>query len=639
MRNHAAARRVTTGSSWLDPVRGRACRWLRTIALLCSTMLTSAWVRAEDSTIAEIQRQIADQQLSDAAERLRALDDGDEASQIDLTFTLARLARALDASGDASASDEFYRRSVRATARPPAESMPSAQVNLVRLAASRHFLQSGDHTEAFTALAPVLEPESDAVESKKQFAVKVLLQIGAAALADADYAAASKAYELAASHGSESDKSTAMLGAAWSVALEGDRPLDAAKKLAAFVEKFPEHDDAPRAARACAACLKKAEREHDASVMLADLLRRWPLSQSAVQVVVNQPDSIGDGSNVAPSVRQWLATASALKKIDELDAKTIRLALELSAGRDDAESWTAFSRRLAMIDVSGQATADALQSLVDHGLAADAERLSAMFIDPGQTLEITPAAREASCRWAGRTERWSMLALASESESPNTDSASRTISVERLLAEALMQTGRGAEARRWWDHLVDKRGTDDFATLLRCAETETSLGSDTDLAAARISAARAAAGDSEFRLTLVDLLDAELAIRRLQLQKARSLLESVVRAGETDAGLRTRAQWLIGETFYLQQDFAQAIEAYRRVEGIDPAGIWVAASLIQAGKAFEQLGRTREAAVCYWGLVNRFGDSTHAAMARRRLAAISPTDPSTNQPNNPTIRR
>jgi tetratricopeptide (TPR) repeat protein len=361
-------------------------------------------------------------------------------------------------------------------------------------------------------------------------------------------------------------------------------------------------------------------------------------------VVVNQPDSIDQGSDIAPSVGQWLESESALKKIDALDANTIRWALELAAGRDDPDAWTAFSRQMAAMDVTGQATADVLQSLIEQGLAADAERLSAMFVQPAEELEITPAAREASCRWAGRTERWSMLALASESESPDTESPTRTVSVERLFAEALMQTGRASEARSWWNHLVDNRGAADFATLLRCAETETSVGSDVNLAAQRIDAARAAAADNEFRLTLVNLLDAELAIRRLQLADARSLLESVVRSGETDAGLRARAQWLIGETHFLQQNFAQAIEAYRRVEGIDASGVWVAASLIQAGKAFEQLGRTRDAAVCYWGLINRFGNSSHVAMARRRLAAIAPTPPSSaqpspNQPNNPTIRR
>ncbi len=99
-----------------------------------------------------------------------------------------------------------------------------------------------------------------------------------------------------------------------------------------------------------------------------------------------------------------------------------------------------------------------------------------------------------------------------------------------------------------------------------------------------------------------------------------------------------RAQWLIGETHYLQQEFADAIEAYRRVEGIDPGGMWVSAALIQAGKSFEQLGRTREAAVCYGNLLSRFADTSHAELARRRLAAISP-DAGPSVHSSPTIRR
>ena len=123
-------------------------------------------------------------------------------------------------------------------------------------------------------------------------------------------------------------------------------------------------------------------------------------------------------------------------------------------------------------------------------------------------------------------------------------------------------------------------------------------------------------------------------------EKARSLLEQVIRSAETEASLRGRAQWLIGETYYLQREFVQAIEAYRRVEGIDPGGIWVSASLVQAGKSFEQLGRTRDAAVCYGILLSRFADTSHAQIARRRLAAIAPhAHPTKVNSSQQTIRR
>ncbi|MCH5372408.1 MAG: tetratricopeptide repeat protein, partial [Planctomycetes bacterium] len=294
---------------------------------------------------------------------------------------------------------------------------------------------------------------------------------------------------------------------------------------------------------------------------------------------------------------------------------------------------------LAKTDPSGQPTSDLLAKLSQSGREAEAERLATIMIAPVKAGSVEAGPREAACRWAGRTQRWSMLALAAESEQPNQSDPSRTVAVERLLAEALTQVGRVEEAAVWWNHLVDARNTTDFSTLLRCAEAETATGGEVAMAEQRIAAARQAAGEDRFQQALVDLLDAELAIRRTEFDRARGLLEQVVRMNEAESALRGRAQWLIGETHYLQHDFADAVEAYRRVEGIDPGGMWVAAAMVQAGKSFEQLGRTREAAVCYSNLLSRFADTSHAALARRRLAAISPDANPSPEASSTPLRR
>jgi TolA-binding protein len=114
----------------------------------------------------------------------------------------------------------------------------------------------------------------------------------------------------------------------------------------------------------------------------------------------------------------------------------------------------------------------------------------------------------------------------------------------------------------------------------------------------------------------------------LQFDRGRALLEQVVRAPGAETDLRGRAQWMIGETFFMQEKFSEAIAAYRQVEAISGSDEWTAASLVQAGKSFEQLGRTREATMCYSTLVSRFGNSPHAGGARRRLAAMTSGDPS-----------
>lgn len=589
------------------------------------------------SRAAEIDAFIAASKLTSAATLARTVvDEGAEA-----TLPIARLAQAFEKVGKLEQAAEFYRLSLRASEKQGGSTQLAAKkVNLIRLAACSSLLQTKQVAEAFEVLMPLLAQDGtgDQEGTQRSMAVKLCLRIGSAAFALQDNHTAYKAYTLAGANSDGDARALPALGAAWALALMGDRPEEAARHLARFVQEFPSHADAPRAARACAECLQQAGRKDDASRMRADLLSRWPDSDSAFQMVQNRANNHAL-DQVPEEIEAWLLSEAASARFDLLDARRIQWGVIAAAGADDDDSFDRFTRRLAAMDKSGQFTSDLLQALIASKKQSLAERIAASFIAPTAELAITKGAREAACRWAGRQQHWAMLALASETESIDNPSPSRTASVERLFAEALMQTGRPADARPWWNHLIQQRNVNDFATLLRCAETETSTGEDAQLAQRRVDAARQAAGEDVFHLSLVSLLDAELAIRRIEFDQARGHLERVVRATDTDASLRGRAQWLIGETFYLQQNFPSAIEAYRHVEGIDPGGAFAAVSLVQAGKSFEQLGRTREAAVCYLGLVNRFANSPHAALARRRLAAIAPENVPNQQQSDPILIR
>ncbi len=583
---------------------------------------------------ARLDELIAAGDLNKAANEARSL-DAKAGPTIDLTMPMARLGRAYEKQNDLPQAAEFYSRAVIASEQPAASSLSRDKVSLVRLAAAGAMTAAGKLTEAINTLRGLIESPSAAGDAQVQAAVGMCLNIGSTGLATGDFATAAEAYRLAEFAADERQRPIAMLGSAWTVAVSQVRPLEAAQKLAAFVQAYPGHADAARATRACAECLRQADRPADANAMLADLLDRWPESDSALEVVRGYSDLASD--LIPPSVRSWVMAKAKSNDLRSFDAKATTMGLLIATEVGDQEAWANLARHLAAMDQSGNSVADLLNSLTEKNHSDQAERFAASLISPSDVDKVSPGGREAACRWAGRNQRWSMLALASESAIAKLDSPppNRTDVVERLFAESLMQLGRVNEASRWWNYLVDVRQSTDFATLLRCAEAETSVGDDVSLAGQRISLARAATGDEPFNTALVDMLAAELAIRKTRFEEARSLLESVVRTGEIDATLRGRAQWLIGETHYLQAQFGEAIEAYRRVEGIDGGGVWVSASLVQAGKSFEQLGRTREAAVCYGTLIGRFADSSHAEIARKRMAAIDPSNPTSNS----SIRR
>lgn len=612
--------------------------------LVCVVLLwTPVSACASDLSIADIDRMITAGELDKAATAAKKI-DADGAASVDTTLVMARLARSFAQAGQNGRAAEFYMRSIDATARPAAAALAVEKVRLVRLAATSALLQTGQIEKALEVVTPTVAEKAELSESHRRMTTQLCLRIGSAAFAAKDHSSALKAYNLVEEIGRGDQKTIASLGAAWATALTGQQPVEAARRLAAFVEAHPDHSDAARATRACAECLKQAGRHDDANNVLGDLLSRWPTSAAAMEVVRNQPSGQLDLEEIAPAVRQWMLGPAALEQMSSLPVNIVQAGISVAAIDGQHDFFEAYCHQLASADKSGQTTSDVLQWLASTQHAAEAERLATLLIAPPAVRSgaIQPRAREAACRWAGRTQRWSMLALASETETLDPKQpppASRTAATERLFAEALVQTQRARESQRWWNYLVDQRGAEDFATLLRCAEVETSAGNEVETAKRRIAAARTAAGENVFQRSLVSLLEAELAIRSIQFDQARAHLESVIRATETDHALRGRAQWLIGETFYLQQEFADAIEAYRRVEGIDSNGPFVAVSLLQAGKSFEQLGRTREAAVCYWGLLSRFAGSQYAALARRRLAKIAPQQLPSEQDNDPILRR
>jgi TolA-binding protein len=96
---------------------------------------------------------------------------------------------------------------------------------------------------------------------------------------------------------------------------------------------------------------------------------------------------------------------------------------------------------------------------------------------------------------------------------------------------------------------------------------------------------------------------------------AKAIAAPQARGSETAA----MAQWMIGESYFHQQQYAAALGEYMKV-GSEYAR-WHAAALLQAGKSQEALGRWEDAASSYAALVNTYPDSSLAAEANQRLTA------------------
>lgn len=102
--------------------------------------------------------------------------------------------------------------------------------------------------------------------------------------------------------------------------------------------------------------------------------------------------------------------------------------------------------------------------------------------------------------------------------------------------------------------------------------------------------------------------------------EARKVLERVIadpHAFRTETA--AKAQFLIAETYFLQEQWQPAFLAYQKVYTSYDFPEWQAAALLQSGKCDEKLGHWKEAALSYDKLLSEFPKSSLADEARQRL--------------------
>jgi TolA-binding protein len=125
------------------------------------------------------------------------------------------------------------------------------------------------------------------------------------------------------------------------------------------------------------------------------------------------------------------------------------------------------------------------------------------------------------------------------------------------------------------------------------------------------------------RMYEVDYLRGRCFAARAQFEAARRAYLDVINSAE---GSRTEtaamAQWMIGETYFHQEDYERARREYLRTEILYAYPEWQAAAMLQAGKCLEQLGRWTDAAELYSRSLKKYPDTQYTEEINRRLRVV-----------------
>ena len=118
----------------------------------------------------------------------------------------------------------------------------------------------------------------------------------------------------------------------------------------------------------------------------------------------------------------------------------------------------------------------------------------------------------------------------------------------------------------------------------------------------------------------VDYLLGRYYMNRAELDDAREAYQrAIVSATGAKTETAAMAQWMIGETYFMQREFNPAIKAYHRVEVLHSYPQWQAAALLQAGKCHEMLGQWDEATKLYAQILKVYPATRVAEKATLRL--------------------
>ena len=128
-----------------------------------------------------------------------------------------------------------------------------------------------------------------------------------------------------------------------------------------------------------------------------------------------------------------------------------------------------------------------------------------------------------------------------------------------------------------------------------------------------------------------DLLLARNLLARIEFDEARRILTGLVQSPPAnDPTAVPRAQWLLGESYLLSQEYLAAIAEYSRVIQSNRAPLWTESALMQRGKCYEMLGQNAEAESDYNRLMKEFPASSLQADARSRLGQLAPDQSTSN---------
>jgi TolA-binding protein len=359
-----------------------------------------------------------------------------------------------------------------------------------------------------------------------------------------------------------------------------------------LIEQFADSALVPGAIYGSAWCLQDLHREAEANDRFEELRHKYPKSKY-------WPDATYRLALSASQAKEYDRATQLLDELVEAVDQSAAVGTE-SAASDKANEVAVSDDTNAAASTSDETTSAISAELLQHALYLRAQ------------IAITRRTWDAAKRDLDRLAR-------------DYRSSPLALPAEFLRADIAFRRGDYDEAGNRFDELSPKlKGrTDPWVPMVALRRAQV-LAHEKRWTDARAVAERIAEDYPSFDQQYeADYLIGRAYAAEANLAQAREWYQKVVRSstgGKTETA--AMAQWMIGESHLLQEQYADAIREYLRVEVLYAYPHWQAAALLQAGKCYEQTGQWKNAGDAYSRLLARYSQSEFAAEARERLPVV-----------------
>ncbi|MCA9203502.1 MAG: tetratricopeptide repeat protein, partial [Planctomycetales bacterium] len=312
----------------------------------------------------------------------------------------------------------------------------------------------------------------------------------------------------------------------------------------------------------------------------------------------------------------------------QMDLALYQLAWDLSdSGEEDAAD--AVFLRLHRLHPASEYWADATFRLAERAARAEDRSIARRLLDQLLASDIAADIRCHALFLSGQVavndHRWSDVRTNMTRLLDEFADSDLRLPAEYWLAESLFRQGEFDEAKPRFDALAatTAEANENWMAMIPLRQAQLLARQkqwDEAFAVAATIPQRFQPVPQQYEL---DYVLGRCHLSRAEMNEARAAFDRVIRSPEGQATeVAAMAQWMTGETYFLQKRYDDAIRAYHRVEALYGYPRWQAAALVQAAKCYELKRQGEQAKRLYRQVVAQYQDTSFARQAAERLRSL-----------------